>query len=364
MMAEQKQIVDPKNAGLHPNTFQKKKNVMQKEKPYPLISVVVPAYNAEKLIACSLESVITQDYPNLEIIVVNDASKDGTEQAARRVLEGCGRPFSIIAHKKNRGVSAARNTGIDAMQGEFLWFMDADDKAEPNLVSTLYALHTKYPCDLSFCGYRNTYEDGSHDAFYPVKLEGDAPRSGEELLWLRIFDKVVTPVCGTLFRKQFLQENSLRFQEGCTAGEDVEFLLKVFCRVRQAAFTPECLHIYVHHAGMGSIHENTSKEKQIRRYRDHTDAEIRAAQYLSEYAPSARIKELADHYLLPQALIRRFTLCARTDDRAEFDSLLSDTATRKVLCSSRKFFFQKPEVYLKAFALLHIPNLYFRMRRG
>ena len=101
---------------------------------YPLISVVVPAYNAEKLIACSLESIIAQDYPNIEIIVVNDASTDTTEQAARRVLEGCGRPFSIITHTKNCGVSAARNTGIDSMKGEFVWFLDADDMAENNLV--------------------------------------------------------------------------------------------------------------------------------------------------------------------------------------------------------------------------------------
>ena len=363
-MAEQKQIVVPKNTGLHPNTFQKMKNVMQKEKPYPLISVVVPAYNAEKRIAGTLEAILAQDYPNLEVIVVNDASQDKTEQAARRVLEGCGRPFSIIAHTKNRGVSAARNTGIEAMQGEFLWFMDADDKAEPNLVSTLYALHTKYLCDLSFCGYRNTYEDGNPDAFYPVKLEGDASRSGEELLWLRIFNKVVTPVCGTLFRKQFLQETGLRFHEGCTAGEDVEFLLKVFCRARQAAFTPECLHIYVHHASMGSVHENNSKEKQIRRYREHTDAEIRAAQYLSEHAPSARIKDVAEHFLIPQACIRQLTLCAKTNNRAEYDAILSDSSTRKALGVSKKYFFKKPEVYLKALALLHFPGIYFNRRRG
>ena len=336
---------------------------MHNENTCPLISVVLPAYNAEKWIACSLASIIAQDYPNIEIIVVNDASQDKTEQAARRVLESCGRPFSIITHKRNRGVSAARNTGIEAMQGEFLWFMDADDKAEPNLVSTLYALHTKYPCDLSFCGYRNTYEDGSPDAFYPVKLEGSALRSGEELLWLRIFNKVVTPVCGTLFRKQFLQENGLRFQEGCTAGEDVEFLLKVFCRARQAAFTPECLHIYMHHAGMGSIHENASKEKQIRRYRDNTDAHLRTAQYLSAHAPSERIKELADCFLMPQALIRRLTLCAKTDKRAEFDALLSDSAVRKNLSKSNNFFLQQPEVYLKAFALLCFPDIYYRLRR-
>lgn len=337
---------------------------MHKENTYPLISVVVPAYNAETRIAGTLEAIIAQDYPNLEVIVVNDASKDKTEQAARRVLESCGRPFSVISHKKNRGVSAARNTGTEAMHGEFLWFMDADDKAEKNLVSTLYALIRKHQCEIAFCGYRNTYEDGSPDIFYPVKLEGAAPRSGEELLRLRMFNKVETPVCGMLFRKQFLEENGLRFQEGCTAGEDVEFLLKVFCHVRQAAFTPDCLHIYVHHAGMGSIHENSSKEKQIRRYRDHTDAEIRTAQYVSEHAPSGQIKDLADQYLLPQALIRRFTLCARTNNRAEYDALLSDGATRNALGTSKKFFFQKPEVYLKAFALLHFPGIYYCLRRG
>lgn len=333
-------------------------------KTYPLVSVVIPAYNAETHIAASLESIIAQDYPNLEVIVVNDASTDDTEAAVQHILAGCGRPFSVISHKKNRGVAAARNTGTEAMHGEFLWFMDADDKAEKKLVSTLYALIKKYSCDLAFCGYRNTYEDGSPDELHPVKLERDNLCSGEELLRLRMFNKVVTPVCGTLFRKQFLQENGLRFHEGCTAGEDVEFLLKVFCRVRQAAFTPDCLHIYVHHAGMGSVHENTGKEKQNRRYRDHTDAQIRTAQYLGENAPSEKIKDLADHYLLPEALIRRFTLCARTNNRPEFDALLSDGATRKALSASKKFFFQKPEVYLKAFALLHLPDLYYRLRRG
>ena len=165
-----------------------------------------------------------------------------------------------------------------------------------------------------------------------------------------------------MFRTQFLRENGLRFHEGCTAGGDVEFQMKVFCRVRQAAFVPDCLHIYVHHAGMGSIHENTNKEKRIRRYRDHTGAEIRIAQYLGEHAPSARIKELAENFLMPQALIRRFTLCAKTKDRAEFDALLSDSATRKALSASKTFFFQKPEVYLKALALLCFPGLYYQMR--
>jgi glycosyltransferase involved in cell wall biosynthesis len=309
---------------------------------YPLVSVIVPTYNNETRIACSLESVIAQDYPNIEIIVVNDASTDATENIARSVLEGCERPFTIITHKENRGVSAARNTGMDAVQGEFVWFMDADDMAEHNLISTLYALIKEYKCNLSFCGFKYRFEDGHPDALSPVKLEGVKIREGEELLWLRVFNKIDPNLWGMLFRKTFLLETGLRFHEGCTNGEDLEFQLKAFCKAGQAAFTSGCLYIYYQHAEMGSVRDNNSKEKQNCRYRDNTDAQVRTARYLSENAPSKRIKKLADYFLMPQALIRRFTLCAKTNDRAEFDALLSDGATRKTLSASKSFFFRRP----------------------
>lgn len=335
---------------------------MHKENTCPLVSVVLPAYNAEKWIACSLASIIAQDYPNIEIIVVNDASTDATEKVARHILDSCGRPFSIINHKKNRGVSAARNTGMDAMKGEFVWFLDADDMAENNLVSTLYTRIKEQPCDLYFCGYKDRFEDGRPDVLVPVKLDDTKTYNGEYLLWLRVFGRLVPD--GLLLRRIFLLETGLRFHEGCSAGEDVEFVLKVFCRARQVALVSDCLCIYNHHAGMGSIHENASKDKQIRRYRDNTEAHFRTAQYLRKYAPSARIKELADKFLMPQALIRRLTLCAKTNDRAQFDAILSDSAIRKTLRASKSFFFQQPEIYLKALALLYFSDIYYRLRRG
>ena len=329
-------------------------------KPYPLISVTMPAYNAEATIASSLESIIAQDYPNIEIIVVNDASKDATEHAARRVLEGCGRPFSVITHKENRGVSASRNTGINAMKGEFVWFIDADDMAENGVISTLYSRIEKHKCDLSFCGYKNRFENGRPDVLVPVKLDDTKIYNGEDLLWLRVFHKIEP--CGLLLRRNFLFETGLRFHEGCTAGEDVEFQLKALCRAGQVAFASDCFYIYIHHAGMGSIRENSSKEKQIRRYRDNTHAHLRTALYLSEHAPSEKIKELAENYLMPEALIRRLTLCVKTGDRAEFHAILSDSVIQKTLSSSKNYFFRKPEIYLKAFALLHFPDIYYRLR--
>ena len=329
---------------------------------YPLVSVVVPVYNTEKRIAYSLESIIAQDYPNLEIIVVNDASTDATETNARRILENCGRPFTIITHKENRGETASRNTGMDAMKGEFVWFIDADDMAENNLVSTLYTLIEEYKCDISLCGLKDRFEDGRPDVLDPVKLEGPNIRKGEDMVWLRVFNKITPHICGMLFRKTFLQETGLRFHEGCTNGGDVEFQLKALCRAGQVAFAPDCLYIYMHHAGMGSISDTNTKEKRIRRYRDNTGGHLRAGQYLSEHAASERIKELGGHYLVPQALIRRLTLCAKTNDRDEYDALLSDSNTRKTLSASKKYFFQRPEIYLKAFALMHFPGLYYRLR--
>ena len=329
----------------------------------PLVSAVVPAYNSETWIARMLGSIIAQDYPNIEIIVVNDASTDATEETARRTLEGCGRPFSVITHKENRGVSASRNTGMDAAKGEFVWFGDADDMAELNLISALYALIEENKCDISFCGYKDRFTDGRPDALAPVKLEGANIRKGEELLWLRVFCKIAPTVCGMLFRKNFLLEAGLRFHEGCTNGEDVEFQLKALCRAGQAAFISDCLYIYVQHTGMGSVRDNDSKEKKIRRYRDNTGAQLRTAQYLSEHASTERAKDLADDFLMPQALIRNFTLCAKTGDRTAYDALLSEGTVRKALRSSSRFFFQKPEVYLKAFALLHFPDIYYRLRR-
>ena len=328
----------------------------------PLVSVVVPVYNTEKRIAYSLESIIAQDYPNLEIIVVNDASTDATEINARRILENCGRPFSIITHKENRGETASRNTGMDAMKGEFVWFIDADDMAENNLVSTLYTLIEEYKCDISLCGLKDRFEDGRPDALDPVRLEGPNIRKGEDMVWLRVFNKITPHICGMLFRKTFLQETGLRFHEGCTNGGDVEFQLKALCRARQVAFVPDCLYIYMHHAGMGSISDTNTKEKRIRRYRDNTGGHLRAGQYLSEHAASEKIKELGGHYLVPQALIRRLTLCAKTNDRDEYNALLSDSNTRKTLSASKKYFFQRPEIYLKAFALMHFPGLYYHLR--
>ena len=102
----------------------------------PSISVVIPAYNAGKFIGEALASALAQTRPAAEIIVVDDGSADGTAAAAR----ACGSPVRLIQNSENLGVGASRNRGVQASRGEYVAYLDADDKWRPNHLANLGAL--------------------------------------------------------------------------------------------------------------------------------------------------------------------------------------------------------------------------------
>lgn len=89
----------------------------------PLISIIIPVFNAEKFIACALDSIARQDYPNLQTILVDDGSTD----LSLKVIEDCALKMELIKLTKRGGPAIARNVGLDAANGEFVAFLDADD---------------------------------------------------------------------------------------------------------------------------------------------------------------------------------------------------------------------------------------------
>ncbi len=109
----------------------------------PLVSVIVPVYNGERYLTKTIQSVLTQDYQPIEIIVVDDGSTDRTAEIVRA------QPNIHYIYQNNRGVSAARNTGIAAAQGEFLAFLDADDMWVPQKLSVQVSYLTQHP-DVGF----------------------------------------------------------------------------------------------------------------------------------------------------------------------------------------------------------------------
>lgn len=108
----------------------------------PLVSIIIPVYQVSDYIERCLESVISQTYSNIECILVNDATKDDSIDKCEKLIaeyEGSIH-FSIINHQRNRGLSAARNTGIDASTGDYLYFLDSDDYIAPNCIEIMVSI--------------------------------------------------------------------------------------------------------------------------------------------------------------------------------------------------------------------------------
>ncbi len=108
---------------------------MNQEKP--MISVIVPVYNTEFYLVRCLDSLLAQTYPNLEILLIDDASTDGSGTICETYAAKDDR-LKVIHFPQNKGPSAARNTGICRSQGQYISFVDADDHVEPDLLEKLY----------------------------------------------------------------------------------------------------------------------------------------------------------------------------------------------------------------------------------
>jgi hypothetical protein len=324
-----------------------------------LVSVVVPAYNAANRIGSALKSIMAQDHAPIEIVVVDDASSDCTADMASGILGG-GRQFKILRHGKNMGVSAARNTGMKAAEGDYVIFFDADDEADLDFVSVLYETITKNDCDIAFCGYRNRFEPTGEERAIAVRLDPSRRYTGEEITSMRIFKQIETAIWSTIFRRGFLDETGIEFAVGCQFGEDVEFLVKAFSLVSFVDFSTRCPYIYVHHDGMASKASDGTEENALLRYAGNAEAIVRTARYLKEHSPSQKVRDIADSLLLPEGLIKMLNVAARQNDVARFFQTLNAPETRRALMSSRKHLARKPEVFAKAAFLMIAPHIYFR----
>ena len=119
----------------------------------PKVSVIVPVYNAEKYLRRSLDSLKIQTLQEFEVILIDDGSKDFSSAICDEYV-GSDSRFSVI-HKQNEGVSAARQTGLDAAHGEYVIHVDSDDWVEPTMLEELYTKAISENADIVICDYFN-----------------------------------------------------------------------------------------------------------------------------------------------------------------------------------------------------------------
>jgi glycosyltransferase involved in cell wall biosynthesis len=328
----------------------------------PLVSVAVPVYNAEALIESTLESIVSQDYPNLEIIVVNDASPDDSAVIASRLLEKSSRPYRIIEHERNRGVSAARNTGMLAAKGEYIHFMDDDDLIDANFISSLAAAADSENSDIACCGYRTREMSTGEETMHPLDIVSGGTYSGEDLAMMSLRAKFPGLVWNALFKRDFLMKNGLTFTEGYVVGEDTEFMIKSLLKSERTSFVRQCLYIWRFHEKMTTRKNYVTLEQILRHTESNIRRQFRTAEFIANNAKPHAVAEMAKYRVLPKMRLKMFAVYAWRGDRAEFDRALRSEEIKRILLSGRVFL-EEPRVFLKSLLLYAAPSLYYNYRR-
>lgn len=227
-----------------------------------LVSVIVPVYNVEKYIDKCVHSLISQDFPNLEIILVDDGSTDSSGKKCDEWKQKDHR-ISVI-HKRNGGLSDARNAGLEIATGDYVGFVDSDDYIETDMYSLLVEAIEKYDADISCCRYSKVFSDGRVDRI------GDNHQINvfEEIDCLKeyLYGKNIDPfVCNKLYKASLVNgnksDNPIRFINGIV-GEDNPFNTQILQRTHRMVVVGESKYNYLQ-SRPGAITNNVISQKKI-----------------------------------------------------------------------------------------------------
>lgn len=213
----------------------------------PKVSVIVPIYNVENYIEKCLETLVNQTLEDIEIILVNDGSKDNSEVIAKRFLKNY--PEKIVyLEKENGGLSDARNYGIPYAKGEYVAFLDSDDYVEKNMYEKMYTLAKKENSDMVQCN------------FYWEYIEEQKRKLGDLEEYQNKKEMIVkgrVEAWNKLIRREVLENPDIRFPKGLRY-EDVEFTYKLVPFINKVSFIKEP---FVHYVQRGNSISNSQNER-------------------------------------------------------------------------------------------------------
>lgn len=215
----------------------------------PLISVIAPVYQAEKYLEKCVESVRRQTFEDWELLLIDDGSRDGSGALCDRCAEEDSR-IRVFHKKKNAGVSEARNLGLSEAKGQWIAFLDVDDRYERNCLETLKTIREQADADSAACAHLNLWYDGTKqpETVLPAGVY-DARGIREGIVYPLLGERLRQPVFNGfiwryLFSAEILRSARITF-EGAYL-EDELFLMEYFCNARKLAVTEEPLYRYFH----------------------------------------------------------------------------------------------------------------------
>lgn len=305
-----------------------------------LVSIIIPTYNAKQTIAKCLDSIINQTYKNIEIIIIDDGSQDGT---AEWIESNYKEEQKVkLIKQENQGPSAARNNGMRQVNGQYILFVDSDDFLSQNFIEEILKDYKS-----------NMLNGGCHNSIAKnkVKPNNQIDAVGKTMYIDIVSGKIGGFICGYLFERELITD--LKFDTNIKFMEDVSFLLAYCQRVGGIHFVPNAAYYYVYNSNGLS----KSKEKVLKNIKYMDIAVNQIEKFLIENKV-----ELGKNFIREKKLRLIDAELGKLSRKSEVEKILDDSEFKKViqnieLDKSSKLFwriYRKTVVKNKLFAVLYL----------
>ena len=207
------------------------------------ISVIIPVYNVERYIEASLCSALEQTYKNVEYIIIDDCGTDGSLNVVEKVkIQYPDKDIKIIKHIENKGVSVARNTGIEFSSGDYIYIMDSDDIISMDCLQSHVASIEESGADFT-CS--NIAVINGRSPFREIRSE--MILNGDDIIKAFYTGDLSISSCNKLYRRSFICENKIKYEENITMCEDVLWSMKCSVLAHKVVMIPRYTYDYIIH---------------------------------------------------------------------------------------------------------------------
>lgn len=303
-----------------------------------LISIIVPVYKVEEYLEFCLESIRAQTYQNIEIILINDGSPDHCPEICNHYAKMDER--ICVVHKKNGGLSDARNVGLQKAKGEYVAFIDSDDFVKNDYIESLYTQLQMNNADLVICDYQevtmNTMEDLEYSKA-PIIMNNSQALINT---YVPQYHGMEFVTWGKLYKMSLFKDNNICFPVG-KIHEDTFTTYKLLYYASKIVFFPKKLYFY--RIREGSIMNSGFSEKNL----DKLEALEEACEFFSDK------NELL---LLGYALNAQFVTCETMRKRC----LNADRDIKKIIC---KYYCEGIKKYLINAKMPYLKKIYYKALR-
>lgn len=224
---------------------------------FPLITIIVSVYNGERYLAECIESVLHQDYPQIELIAVDDGSTDRSGKILDEYADKDKR--MIVIHKENSGVSLSRNCAIDTAKGDYIALLDQDDILSPHYISYFYGLIAKCNAEIALTPRPSLFFIKVPTA--DIGSDGVKICTGYAMTQEMLYHKIVIAPWNKLISRKLIEEKHIRFNKNYFNGEGFAFSIECFLNAKRVAVGKK--KVYYYRVGDPNSGASIFKEKYI-----------------------------------------------------------------------------------------------------